>query len=54
MLDGVITNGYIAPIGKVGDTEVYMTKVPNITKGLGSKGEAHVASNSYYAVFPNG
>lgn len=54
MLDGVITNGYIAPIGKVGDTEVYMTKVPNITRGLGSKGEAHVASNSYYAVFPNG
>jgi len=53
MMDGNITTGYIAPIGKVGDIEVYMTKVPNLTRGFG-KEAAHVASNSYYAVFPNG
>jgi hypothetical protein len=53
MLDGNIANGYIAPIGKIGDNEVYITKVPNMTKGLGGT-VAHAASNNYYAVFTNG
>ena len=34
---------------------MYMAKIPNITKGFGRQGEeAHVASNSYMAIFPNG
>ena len=53
MLDGSIANGYIAPIGKIEDNEVYITKVPNMTKGLGGT-VAHAASNNYYAVFTNG
>lgn len=51
--DGKLHTGYISPIGKVNGVEVYMTKVPNITKGFGNQ-PAHVASNDFYAVFPNG
>lgn len=53
--DGKLHRGYLSPVGKVNGVDVYMTKIPNITKGLGRPGEAaHVASNSYMAVFPNG
>lgn len=51
--DGKLHIGYLSPIGKVNGVEVYMTKVPNITKGFGNQ-PAHVASNDFYAVFPNG
>ena len=51
--DGKLHTGYLIPIGKVNGVEVYMTKVPNITKGFGNQ-PAHVASNDFYAVFPNG
>lgn len=51
--DGKLHTGYLSPIGKVNGVEVYMTKVPNITKGFGNQ-PAHVASNNFYAVFPNG
>lgn len=51
--DGKLHTGYLSPIGKVNGVEVYMTKVPNITKGFGDQ-PAHVASNDFYAVFPNG
>lgn len=53
--DGKLYKSYLSPIGQVNNIEVYMAKVPSITKGFGRKGEkAHVASNSYIAVFPNG
>lgn len=53
--DGKLHKSYLSPIGKVNGIEVYMTKIPTITKGFGRQGEeAHVASNSYMAVFPNG
>jgi hypothetical protein len=51
--DGKLHTGYLSPIGKVNGVEVYMTKVPNITKGFGDQ-PAHVASNDFLAVFPNG
>lgn len=51
--DGKLHIGYLSPIGKVNGVEVYMTKVPNITKGFGNQ-PAYVASNDFYAVFPNG
>lgn len=51
--DGKLHTGYLSPIGKVNGIEVYMTKVPNLTKGFGNA-PAHVATNDYYAVFPNG
>ena len=51
--DGKLHTGYLSPIGKVNGVEVYITKVPNITKGFGNQ-PAHVASNDFYAVFPNG
>lgn len=51
--DGKLHTGYLSPIGKVNGVDVYMTKVPNITKGFGNQ-PAHVASNDFYAVFPNG
>lgn len=55
IVDGKLHKSYLSPIGQVNGVEVYMTKVPVITKGFGRKGEeAHVASNSYMAVFPNG
>jgi len=54
-LDGKLHKGYLTPIAGITEVDVYMTKVPNITKGFGRQGEeAHVASNSYYVVFPNG
>ena len=55
IVDGKLHKGYVSPIGQVNGIEVYMTKVPNISSGFGRPGEqAHVASNSYMAVFPNG
>lgn len=54
-LDGKLHKGYITPLTVIDGVEVHVTKVPNITKGFGGQGEAaHVASNSFYAVFPNG
>ena len=53
--DGKLHKSYLTPIGKVNGVDVYMAKIPTITKGFGRQGEeAHVASNSYMAVFPNG
>lgn len=53
--DGKLHKGYLSPIGKVNNIEVYMTKIPVMTKGFGRQGEeSHVAMNSYMAVFPNG
>ncbi len=53
--DGKLHKSYLTPIGKVNGIDVYMAKIPNISKGFGRQGEeAHVASNSYMAVFPNG
>lgn len=54
-LDSKLHKGYITPLTVIDGVEVHVTKVPNITKGFGRQGEAaHVASNSFYAVFPNG
>lgn len=54
-LDGKLHKGYIIPLTVINGIEVHLTKVPNITKGFGRQEEvAHVASTSYYAVFPNG
>lgn len=54
-IDGKLHKGYITPLTVIDGVEVHVTKVPNITKGFGRQGEAaHVASNSFYAVFPNG
>ena len=53
--DDKLHKSYLTPIGKVNGVDVYMAKIPTITKGFGRQGEeAHVASNSYMAVFPNG
>lgn len=54
-LDGKLHKGYLTPVAGITEVDVYITKVPNITEGFGGQGEvAHVASNSFYAVFPNG
>ena len=54
-LNGKLHKGYITPLTVIDGVDVHITKVPNITKGFGRQGEAaHVASNSFYAVFPNG
>ena len=54
-IDGKLYKGYILPLTVIDGVEVYVTKVPNITRGFGRENEvAHVASNSFYAVFPNG
>lgn len=54
-LDGKLHKGYLTPVAGITEVDVHVTKVPNITKGFGRQGEAaHVASNNYYAVFPNG
>lgn len=54
-LDGKLHKGYVTPLTVINGVKVHVTKVPNITKGFGRQGEAaHVASNSFYAVFPNG
>lgn len=52
-IDGRLYKGYLLPITTIEGIEVYVTKTPNITKGFGKTAE-HVASNTYYAVFPNG
>lgn len=51
--EGKLHTGYLSPIGVINEVEVYITKVPNITKGFGNQ-PAHVATNDFYAVFPNG
>lgn len=54
-LDGKLHKGYVTPLTVIDGVKVHVTKVPNITKGFGRQGEVvHVASNSFYAVFPNG
>ncbi len=54
-LNGKLHKGYLTPVAGITEVDVHITKVPNITKGFGRQGEAaHVASNNYYAVFPNG
>lgn len=54
-LDGKLHKGYVTPLTVIDGVKVHVTKVPNITKGFGRETEvAHVASNSFYAVFPNG
>ena len=52
-LNGKLHKGYVTPLTVIDGIEVHVTKVPNITRGFG-KEAAHVASNSFYAVFPNG
>lgn len=51
--DGKLHTGYLSPIGKVNGIDIYITKVPSITRGFGNK-PAYVAANNFYAVFPNG
>ena len=53
-LDGKLHKGYLTPIAGITEVDVHMTKVPNITRGLSGKETPRVASNNYYAVFPNG
>lgn len=54
-LDGKLHKGYLTPVAGITEVDVHITKVPNITKGFSRQEEtAHVASNNYYAVFPNG
>lgn len=54
-LDGKLHKGYLTPVIGIPEVSLHITKVPNITRGFGRPGEeAHVASNSFYAVFPNG
>ena len=54
-IDGKLHKGYITRLTEIDGVGVYITKVPNITKGFGRQGEvAHVGSNNFYAVFPNG
>lgn len=54
-LDGKLHKGYLTPVIGIPEVSIHITKVPNITRGFGRPGEeAHVASNSFYAVFPNG
>lgn len=53
--DDKLHKGYLSPIGQVNGIEIYISKIPIITKGFGRQGEeSHVAMNSYMAVFPNG
>lgn len=53
-LDGKLHKGYVTPITVIDGIEVHVTKVPNISTGYKGEQAAHVASNDYYAVFPNG
>lgn len=54
-IDGKLHKGYLTPLTTINGIKVYVTKIPNVTKGFGRATEqAHVASNSFYAVFPNG
>lgn len=52
-IDGVVYKGYITPLTTIEGIQLYITKIPNATKGMGNLKE-HIAFNSYYAVFPNG
>lgn len=52
-IEGRLYKGYLLPITTIEGIKVHVTKTPNITKGFGKTAE-HVASNTYYAVFPNG
>ena len=51
--EGKLYKSYLTSIGKINGIDMHMAKIPNITKGLGNS-EAHIASNTYIAVFPNG
>ena len=51
--EGKLYKSYLTSIGKINGIDMHMAKIPNITKGHGNS-EAHVASNTYIAVFPNG
>lgn len=53
IIEGKLNKGYISPLGNINGIEVFMTKVPNMTKGFGND-PLHVANNDFYAVFPNG
>lgn len=52
-IDGVVYKGYITPLTTIEGVQLYITKIPNMSKGMGNA-EEYVAFNSYYAVFPNG
>lgn len=52
--DGKLHTGYLSPIGKVNGVEVYMTKEPQMTRGMKGTDTPYVAFNKYFAVFPNG
>lgn len=52
-LNGKLHKGYLKELTTINGYKIYLTKVPNLTKGFG-KSEEHVASNNYYAIFPNG
>lgn len=52
--DGKLHTGYLSPIGKVNGVEVYMTKEPQMTRGIKGTDAPHAAFNKYFAVFPNG
>ena len=51
--EGKLYKSYLTSIGKINGIDMHMAKIPNIIKGY-SNSEAHVASNTYIAVFPNG
>lgn len=51
--DGKLHKGYVAFVGTINGTDVYMTMVPTISKGITGK-DPFVAFKSYMAVFPNG
>lgn len=53
MKDGKLHKGYISPIGKVNGIDIFITKIPNTTRGFG-KDTPYEASASYMAIFPNG
>lgn len=53
--DGKMHKGYMLPLTPISGVNLYMIKEPNITSGFGRATEtAHVASNNFYVVFPNG
>lgn len=51
--DDKLYRGYLARIGKINGVDLYMTKIPNLTRGY-SEETPHIASNSYLVIFPNG
>jgi hypothetical protein len=52
-MDGKLHKGYINSIANIEGTQVYLTKIPVMSKGLGRSTE-YVAAIDYYVVFPNG